>query len=206
MSPPLRLVDQSSVSAEGVSPSKLVTCQSSQILTCCASARQPNTSITSLARPRSTTPISATMNTRKTSTTRGVADHLLAVRPDHLAQLGDDLLQVGPDEDERVARRAVGASSWPSWLLCPSRSWSAASVPSPSRQRRSTSSPVAGRRDRLPLGRCGRVGDGGRPLLVVGVVGRRCGAGTDRARRSPHAFRLVCRGHLPVSTLCRVFS
>src|ERR1700730_2707143 len=73
----------STLSAEGDSPSKEVTCQSSLILLIfaqaliyfCSSrkrssqfARQPNTSITSLARPRSTRPINATMNARKTST------------------------------------------------------------------------------------------------------------------------------------------
>ena len=38
----------------------------------------------------------------------GVADHLLAVRPDHLSQLGDYLLEVVPHEHERVPGRPGG--------------------------------------------------------------------------------------------------
>src|SRR6201985_2823566 len=39
---------------------------------------------------------------------RGVGAHLLAVGPDDLAQLGDELLAAVEDEDERVVRRLVG--------------------------------------------------------------------------------------------------
>ena len=119
--------------------------------------RQPNTSITSLARPRSTRPINVTMNARNDQHHRGVGDHLLAVRPDHLAQLGDDLLQVVEDEGERVARRPSPAflallgllGVWPFLVV-------AASV-TVDRVDASLTSSTAPRRDRLPVGRCGRV-------------------------------------------------
>src|SRR6478736_1237637 len=91
-----------SETAEGDSPSKEVTCQSS--LNCSSAEYQHH----ELGEAQVDQADQRHHERQKDQHHGGVVDHLLAVRPDHLAQLGDDLLQVVPDEGERVARRPVG--------------------------------------------------------------------------------------------------
>ena len=119
----------------------------------------------------------------------GVADHLLAVRPDHLAQLGDDLLQVGPDEERTGCARGRRRLFLAVFFAVPEPFLvGAALVPVSKSTASLTSSPDTGRRDRLPLGRAGRV-------TTALRARRRCRrplrSRHDHARRSPHAFRLV---------------
>src|SRR6478672_2873523 len=92
-----------SETAEGDSPSKEVTCQSS--LNCSSAEYQHH----ELGEAQVDQADQRHHERQKDQHHGGVVDHLLAVRPDHLAQLGDDLLQVVPDERKRIAP----TSSWP---------------------------------------------------------------------------------------------
>ena len=116
---------------------------------------QPNTRITPLARPRSTHADERHHEGHEDQHHPGVADHLLAIGPDDLAQLGDDLLQVVPDEGERVAPSLFGLAGLLGGLRLGSRSWCTPALVSVVV---SASSPSATtpRRDRLPAGRTGR--------------------------------------------------
>src|SRR3954470_18547452 len=91
----------STLSAEGVSPSKEVTCQSSLIR---SSAEHQHHE---LGQAQVDQADQRHHERQEDQHHGGVVDHLLAVRPDHLAQLGDDLQQEVPDEGERVARRPI---------------------------------------------------------------------------------------------------
>src|SRR6266481_2611950 len=103
----------STLSAEGDSPSKEVTCQSSLKILLFAQALIAARSSAEhqhheLGKAKVDQADQRHHERQKDQHHGGVVDHLLAVRPDHLAQLGDDLLQEGPDEGERVARRPIG--------------------------------------------------------------------------------------------------
>src|SRR6478752_3463243 len=96
-----------SETAEGDSPSKEVTCQSSLNFSSSAEHQRDE-----LQQAKVDQADQRHHERQEDQHHGGVVDHLLAVGPDHLAQLGDDLLQVVPDEGERVERRPVGG------LLC----------------------------------------------------------------------------------------
>src|SRR3954470_14279494 len=91
----------STLSAEGVSPSKEVTCQSSLIRSSAEHQQHE------LGQAKVDQADQRHHEGQENQHHGGVVDHLLAVRPDHLAQLGDNLQQEVPDEGERVSRRPI---------------------------------------------------------------------------------------------------
>ena len=185
-------------SPEAVSPSKVVTVVSPLSISARqARSRQPNTSSTSLARPRSTTADQRHHEDQEHQHHRGVADHLLAVGPDHLAQLGDDLLEVV--QTKRIGLRdgpsffGLALSSCRSLFLADSASAESASDSASAADSTSSSATVYGPPRPLAGGTLPARHDGG--LTDRLGLSRRCRCRRlrrrhCRARRSPHAFRL----------------
>src|SRR5882757_2518653 len=204
----------STLSAEGDSPSKEVTCLSSLNSALRASAHRPirfsaEYQHHELGQAQVDQADQRHHERQKDQHHGGVVDHLLAVRPDHLAQLGDDLRQEGPDEGERVARRPI--SGLLGGLLRGSRAVLGGGGLGSGRQVDGLAGVLADSAAPRPLA-CRALRPGhhcGLPAGVTGVFGIgavACGAGTIAlvAHRMP--FVWGSGGSLSSVHTCRVFS